>query len=115
MLDDYSRTDFIAAVTDIPNYSVMGYAGFGVDIGGTISTGNLQIQGSSDGKTWVTIFTADSNGAQPSSNQITAAGHYTANVIGYNMARIYPSSGFAGSVIAVATITSMSPQITATI
>lgn len=124
LYQDRSRVDFMpntnyvdGSINDIVHYDFKGYGAFGVDITGTISAGYLEIQGSSDGENWDTLFTVQ-DGEQVVSNQITNAmlpGHFSANIISYQMGRIIGLGSFAGNVKMTADIGVMPTQIVATV
>jgi len=76
--------------------SVHNYATLGISVGGTISSGNLTVEGTTDGSEWEELPVAKSN-VQLTDNEIISSGTYIIGVAGYTRARIVPNL-FEGSV-----------------
>ena len=96
-VNDFNGGKFIPQ--DLPiTVTVQNYAGWGMDVIGSFTgSDNITIQGTTDGKTFTTIFTV-SGGAQVTNNLIIAAGHYSANIEGFTVIKIVPSGGFSSSI-----------------
>jgi hypothetical protein len=111
MTQDYTQENFLPTETAI--YQTANYAGIGLDIAGTFTSGSLKLQGTVDGATWTDLFTVK-NGEQVANNLMIATGHYSANCLGFGQVRVLPAS-LVGSLKLTAHINARVPQITATV
>ncbi len=97
-VDDLSLEPVYLTTTDqgTIQLSSHNYATLGLSVAGTVTTGNLTVDGTTDGVNWEELPIAKGN-AQVADNEIVAAGAYIVSVAGYSLVRIVPTT-FTGSV-----------------
>ncbi len=68
-------------------WQAQGYSSIGLDVSGTLTSGTATLQGTNDGVTWTNCQLVDDTTAT-----VTAVGHVTVNVLGFNIVRWNPAA-----------------------